>query len=419
MRVGFLVNRFPKVSETFVINAVRAAMLAGEEAVVFARRTGIPGELQQPGIAELGLLQRTRYLNMPVSKFERVLRVPSLLRGARDRAPLVRALDVLHYRRRALNLSLLYAAAGVLSRPEVDILHVQFGTLVPLMVALRRIGAVPETTRLVVSIRGADISRYLRRNPAMYDGAMDMVDRWLPVSRYFADRLVALGAPPQRVEVLHSGIHVAATPYRAPVRADREVPHVVMVGRLVEKKGFGPTLEALARVAGSGVEFRVSLVGDGPLRGELEESCERLGLSGQVTFLGARTQEEVMALLAQAHLFAAPSVTGRDGDEEGIPTTLMEAMAVGLPVVATRHAGIPELVEDGVCGLLVGERDVDALAGALRTLLADPRRGVEMGAAGRARVASRFDAAVTDARTVDLYRELIYGPGLERLTLAS
>jgi colanic acid/amylovoran biosynthesis glycosyltransferase len=167
------------------------------------------------------------------------------------------------------------------------------------------------------------------------------------------------------------------------------------------------------------VDFRVSLVGDGPLRGELEESCERLGLSGRVSFLGARTQDEVMALLARAHLFAAPSVTGRDGDEEGIPTTLMEAMAVGLPVVATRHAGIPELVEDGVSGLLVGERDVDALAGALRTVLADPRRGVEMGAAGRARVASRFDAAATDARTVDLYRELIYGPGLERLTLAN
>ena len=318
MRVGFLANHFPKVSETFVIASIGAAINAGHEVAVFARRTGDPDVMQQAGVSELGLLDKTLYLNAPSRKVDRLCRVPSLFWQARYRVPVLRALNVRRYGRQAMSLNLAYAAAGVLSAPPVDVLHAQFGTLVPLLVTLRRLGAIPESTGLIVSIRGADISRYLRQDPQMYDEAFGIVDRWLSVSRYFAERLVSVGAPRERVQVIHSGIDVLSIPFTSPHRTTDGVPHLVMVGRLVEKKGFGTALEALARVAVEGLEFRVTVVGDGPLRSQLERRTQILGLAPRVSFVGPRHREEVLSLLATGDVFAAPSLTAEDGDEEGI-----------------------------------------------------------------------------------------------------
>jgi colanic acid/amylovoran biosynthesis glycosyltransferase len=136
---------------------------------------------------------------------------------------------------------------------------------------------------------------------------------------------------------------------------------------------------------------------------------ETLRVGDRVQFLGSKTREEVAELLAAAHLLLAPSVTAADGDQEGIPNTLKEAMAAGLPVVSTLHSGIPELVEDGRSGFLVPERDSEALADRVGWLVDRPDSWPDMGRAGRSRVEAEYDIAKLSIRLVELYQSVLEG----------
>jgi glycosyltransferase involved in cell wall biosynthesis len=158
-------------------------------------------------------------------------------------------------------------------------------------------------------------------------------------------------------------------------------------------------------LAQRGRDVGCRIVGEGPLRDALAERIERNGLAGRVTLEGALPHATVIEAYATASVFALPCVTASDGDRDGIPNVILEAMAMGLPVVSTRHSGIPEVVEDGVTGLLVSPGDVEGLADALATLLDDPERRAELGRAGRRRVASEFDARTNVQRLVEEFVE--------------
>ncbi|MBM4364410.1 MAG: glycosyltransferase, partial [Deltaproteobacteria bacterium] len=167
---------------------------------------------------------------------------------------------------------------------------------------------------------------------------------------------------------------------------------IASVCRLTEKKGIDVGLRALSRAAKRGVRFEYHLVGDGPGRAELERLRDELGLAGVTTLYGARTREEIRTLLARCHLFLAPSVTAADGDEEGTPVAIMEAMASGLPVLSTVHSGIPEMIEDGVSGALVPERDDAALAESIVRLASAPSEWPALARRARQAIEERYDA---------------------------
>jgi glycosyltransferase involved in cell wall biosynthesis len=191
-----------------------------------------------------------------------------------------------------------------------------------------------------------------------------------------------------RLHVVHCGIDAALY---ARDSAPAPGAHVVFTGRLAAMKGVPvlfAALDDLRDIPG----LRVTLIGDGPDRAALEAEVAARGLSEVVTFAGYRDQAGVAAMLRTADLFVLPSFA------EGLPVVLMEAMATGVPVVSTRIAGIPELVEDGVSGLLVPAGNVAALAGAMRAVLSDPDRARAMGQAGQARVRLRHDSATEAAR---------------------
>ena len=149
------------------------------------------------------------------------------------------------------------------------------------------------------------------------------------------------------------------------------------------------------------VEYRI--IGDGPLRPELSRLIQGANAGEQIKLLGWRTQEDIVKLMQEAHIFLAPSITSSTGDQEGIPVVLMEAMAQGLPVVSTWHSGIPELVQDGISGLLAPERDSDALAAKLDYLLTHHERWAPMGQAGRAYVQQFYDINLLNDQLVTLY----------------
>jgi glycosyltransferase involved in cell wall biosynthesis len=219
-------------------------------------------------------------------------------------------------------------------------------------------------------------------------------------NRRLLRELAPEGAP---IHVVHCGVDTdfyRSAPHTAPrtgaVRA-------LCVASLREVKGHRVLLEALAEGAGRLDRIELDLVGDGPLRSELEDRVERLGLSARVRFHGDLTEHAVVEMLEAADIFVLPSVVERNGDTEGIPVALMEAMAAGVPVVASRLTGVPELVHDGETGLLAEPGDVSGLADRLAELLAEPHAAVARAALGRYLVEREFSLASSAAHLAMLF----------------
>ena len=248
------------------------------------------------------------------------------------------------------------------------------------MLALARALRLP----LITHLRGYDVtltraaliasgrpswSRYaLQRGRLMRDGTL-----FLAVSEALRKQAIALGYPEARTRTHYNGVDLDRF---QPGRRPREPGTVLHVGRLVEKKGTAGLIAALAGMSGA----RLVVIGEGPLRAQLQRQAGALGVKAQ--FLGAQPADEVATWMRRAALLAAPSVTARDGDAEGLPNVIVEGAACGIPVVATRHSGIPEAVEDGATGFLVREGDPAGLAARIGALLGSGRPQARHGLRG-------------------------------------
>lgn len=210
---------------------------------------------------------------------------------------------------------------------------------------------------------------------------------------------LATGTP---VTVVPCGIDVAAYPFRERTLPAAGPVRALCVASLQEYKGHRVLLDALGRGRPELARLELELIGHGPLRAELERQADALGIAHRVRFAGPRTESEVRDALDRADLFVLPSVVARDGQMEGLPVALMEALACGLPTVSTDLSGIPEIVQPGVTGLLATPGDPDALADALAATLADPAATAERARAGRALVERAFDAAASVTSLADL-----------------
>ncbi len=262
---------------------------------------------------------------------------------------------------------------------------------------------------VVVSFHGADAQvdlekpAHLSRTRRMLELATLLLVR----SQSLADRLAALGAPPQKIRVHRTGIPLDEIPF-----APRAAPvdgawHCVQACRLIAKKGVATSLRAFAEFARPFPGATFTIAGEGPLLQDLRALSGTLGIADRVTFAGFLGQVKLRELYAASHFFLHPSELGPDGDQEGIPNSLLEAMASGLPALATRHGGIPEAIDDGETGLLVAERDHAALARAMLALASDPVRYAQMGATASASVRRKFDL-VEQARLLErFYREAL------------
>ncbi|MEM7675467.1 MAG: glycosyltransferase [Myxococcota bacterium] len=274
-----------------------------------------------------------------------------------------------------------------------DVLHAHFGTGGVYGLAYQAAFNLP----LVVTFHGHEVpllssSRRYRPEYLPYwllsKPLLRRADLMLVVSPLFVDELIRLGAPPERVRLFNLGTTIPDLPPPAP----RAAPHrVLMIGRFVEKKGMTYGIQAFAKALTEGVQARLSLAGDGPLRPVYEALIAELGIGDQVDFLGVLTHDEVGRELERTDVLLVPSVTSQDGNTEGAPTVIKEAGARYVPVVATKHGGIPSQIDEGESGFLVPERDVDALANRLQILLNTPALRASMGRAARAVMNERFN----------------------------
>jgi colanic acid/amylovoran biosynthesis glycosyltransferase len=404
MKIAFFLNEFPALSQPFVLNQITGMIDRGHEVDIYAM-SRFEAEKRHPQIESYGLLEKTRFFSdVPARYRDRLRKAVGLIlsRGLWRRPGLmVRSILAVKNGRMGINLRLLHRVLALADRGRYDVIHCQFGTLGPLALELKELGATDGA--VVTSFRGYDITKVLASDPSHYDLLFRYGALFLPVSKSLADKLRAAGCPSDRTRILHSGIDCSRFRFAERCKRRDEPMRLLGIGRFVAKKGWSDAIEAVAAARKAGRDIQFTLVGDGELRHQIEDKIAACQIQDAVTLCGWRDHDEITRLLDESHVLIAPSVTAEDGDQEGIPNVLKEAMATGMPVLSTWHSGIPELVEDGMTGYLVPERDVAALSDRLISLCDHPERWAEMGRNARKKIEAEFDTAKINEYLESLY----------------
>jgi glycosyltransferase involved in cell wall biosynthesis len=286
----------------------------------------------------------------------------------------------------------------------IDHLHVHFATDSAIVAALARELGGPGYS---VTLHAKDIYRdgvSFARMERILCGAEFAVTVCDANVRHLAARLSPRAMA--KVRRLYNGIDLARFAAAAS-DAPRDANHVIAVGRLVEKKGLGALVHAALILGRRGVPARVTIAGDGDQRAALESSIRQLGLANRVRLVGSLDQAGIRELMASATVFCLPCVVGADGNQDALPTVLLEAMASGLPAISTPVGGIPEILDDGRAGVLVAPGDAEATANAIEELLGSPARREELARAGRRRTELLFDRDVNTGVLAGWIREAI------------
>ncbi len=392
MRILYLLNTYPRPSHSFVRREIRALERQGHEVLRVAMRPP-PERLADPADREEAA--QTRYVLGPGAAWR--LAGAVLRQGVRAPGRLVAAGRLAFRAWRAAGRGaarhLVYLAeachvAALCRAEDVRHLHAHFGTNPATVAMLVRALGGP---RFSFTVHGPE--EFDRPEALMLGEKVARAAFAVTVSSFGRSQLCRWAAPADwaKIHVVHCGIEPGAFPAVADLPYGP--PRVVAIGRMAEQKGHLVLIEALARLQARGTELRLVLVGDGEMRGTVENAIRAHGLEGRVELPGWLDEAGVRAALDGAHALVLPSFA------EGLPMVVMEAMAAGRPVIATWIAGIPELVQDGETGWLVPAGDAGALADALAELAATPAAGLRaMGKAGRARALARHDADAEAAK---------------------
>ncbi len=294
--------------------------------------------------------------------------------------------------------------AETLEEIAASVLHVYFGHIGVHLLPLLEISPVP----IIVSFHGADAQ--LNTQGAYYAAcARRVLERAKLVfarSESLLERLAEFGCNPRKLRLHRTGLPLEEIDFHARNPAQRGAWHFVQACRLIEKKGLATTMRAFAAFRQQFPDSTLTVAGEGPLRAALGGMARELRIAEHVRFTGFLSQPDLRALFAASHIFLHPSETAGEGDQEGVPNAMLEAMASGLPVIATRHGGIPEAVEDQVSGLLVKEREHAAVTAAMLRLTREPALYTSMGAVASQRVREKFDLHKQTRLLEELYAEV-------------
>jgi glycosyltransferase involved in cell wall biosynthesis len=382
---------YPRFSETFIVNEILAHEAAGLHVEIVSLRSPVDGRFHED---HARVRAHVTYLSPGEPKATRLW---ELVHGTAARFPEVWSLLAREPDVKLADLCQALQLAPLLVDRGIEVMHAHFGSVATTVARLAsELTGIPYIFTAHAKdiyheeVDDDDLTRKLAAAAAT-----------ITVSDYnLAHLRTGHGSAASRAVRIYNGLPLDKFPYRPPAGRNR---HIVAVGRLVEKKGFDVLVEACAILRDGGEAFTCEIVGAGPEEDALRTRIRRHNLEDQVHLTGPKAQGAVIELVQRGAVFAAPCIVGQDGNRDGLPTVLLEAMALGTPCVATDVTGIPELVEDGVTGLLVAQHDSAGLATALRRLLDDPALGVRLAAAARARIEADFDAARNTARLRALY----------------
>jgi colanic acid/amylovoran biosynthesis glycosyltransferase len=416
MKIAFIVHKFPVISETFILNQITGLICRGHEVHIYGYSPDDTAKFH-PDVEKYDLLKYTFYApNIPHNKLWRLIKGLWLIITNFYKAPLVilRSLNFFKYHNHAASLRILYSIIPMLDAEPYDIIHCQFGIQGNEGMIYREIGAIKG--KLITSFRGYDISWYVKEyGEKVYNKLFVKGDFFLANCEFFRQRAIQLGCDEKKIIVHGSGIDCSRFSFRArqPL-ADGKIL-IATTGRLIEKKGIEYAIRAVAKVLKTFPNLEYNIIGDGELKAHLQQVIVELGVAEKVKLLGWKNQQEIIQIIDQTHIFIASSITAKDGNQDAPVNTLKESMAMGLPVIATQHGGIPELVQEGISGFLVPERDADAIADKLTYLIEHPELWEQMGKAGRAYVEKHYDTNRLNDELVKIYQRVI----MDNLQLSS
>ena len=393
LRIGYVVKRYPRYSETFIVTEILAHEEAGLEIEIFSLYPPVDSHFQD-------LLARVRapvtYLPPAEGRFSRFW---DALREAANDAPAIWSELASASGEEARTVFFAALVAGEARRKGIRHLHSHFATEATAVARLAaRIGGLSYSfTAHAKDIYHENVRpEEMRLKLRDASGVITVSDYNLT---YLSERY---GEDASRVRRIYNGIDLERFPYEEPANRPRRI---VFVGRLVEKKGLPDLIDACAILAARGVACECRIIGSGEIEASLRDRIDLMGIQDTVKLLGPRPQMEVIRSIREASVVAAPCVIGADGNRDGLPTVLLEAMALGTPCVSTDVTGIPEAIRHGETGIIVPQRNPEALADALGRLLDDPGLRVGLAANARSLIESRFDVRRNTALSRDFLRE--------------
>jgi colanic acid/amylovoran biosynthesis glycosyltransferase len=391
LRVAYVVKMYPRFSETFIVNEVLAHEAAGQSIEIFSLRSPADGRFHEDYAR----------VQAPVTYVPhgepKATRLWDLLRVTGRRFPLVWPLVADEPDLSMADLCQAMHLAPLLVDRGIDVIHAHFASVATSVARLAsKLTGIPFVFTAHAKdiyheeVDDNDLARKLRDAAAV-----------ITVSDFNLTHLQSTyGHAAASTVRVFNGLPLAKFPFAAAAHTSR---HIVAVGRLVEKKGFDVLVDACAELRARGAEFTCDIAGSGPEETALRAQIERLGLADRVRLVGPLPQSGVIDLVRRGAVFAAPCVVGKDGNRDGLPTVLLEAMAMGTPCVSTDVTGIPELIAHGETGLLAPQGDARGLADALAQLLNDPALGAQLAANGRGRIETDFNVERSTAALRAIY----------------
>lgn len=394
MKLAFIVDSFPTLSETFVLNQITGLIDLGHDVYIFAGSR--PKENSCiPELTNYQLKNKIIYHNdKPKNIFLRYLSAIGILIKLFPKgiAPLVTSLSFSIYKENALSLAYFYKAQAFLQHQPFDAVICHFGQNGNLAVTLKELGAIHG--KIITFFHGADLSKRLNvQEPTFYHDLISKGDIFLPISHFWQEKLIELGFSKKRIMIHKMGIDLKKFTFHQH-KLNPDKINILSIGRLVEKKGFQYSIEAITNLIQQGHAIKYTIIGDGPLKESLAQLISNLKMTEHIILLGSQPHETIKEYIQQSDLLLAPSVTATNGDQEGIPVVLMEAMASGLPVLSTYHSGIPELINDGITGFLVEENKPDQIAKKIKELITDHSKLEDISLAARDFIKNNHDIIV-------------------------
>lgn len=409
MRIAFVLGAFPALSETFVINQITGLIDRGHDVDIYAVHPRREEHVHQV-VKEYDLTSRVRYDYVASSPARRLLKAVELLARSSPEQLRVRlkSLDAVSFGNYASRLRLICATAAFDRKQNYDIIYCHFGPNGVKGSFLRKIGAL--SGKLVVVLHGTDVMVVPdQMDRRCYEEALAGADLLMPISPRWNHLLLNMGCDARKI-ITHS-MGIDCQKYQPlPERKQSTDINIISVARLVEKKGLELGIRAFARLHREKPNVRYTIVGDGPLLGELKNVARQEKVEQFVTFKGALPENELIPLLQSSQFMLCPSLKAADGDIEGVPVAIMEALACELAVVATDHSGIGELIEHGVTGMLSNERDLDDIYGCLRSIADDPESANRLGRNGREGVCRKHDINLLNNRLAEILTALCHAP---------
>ena len=362
MKVAFFLSKFPVSSETFVLNQINGLIALGVDVNIFALNKGNLNPAD-PLVSHHDLLNKTTYLLKEGggdSKYKKIITRLVSVAKLFVNLQLVSKLFKARYKNSNKGMVLPVVVSRIKDQLVADIVIAHFGPIGVFAQNLQSLGKLDG--KIMTVFHGYDISMksVLEQYKFDYQKLFNESAGVLPISNLWADKLIGMGCPENKVFVNRMGINLTDFSFKQGETSSRL--KLVSVARLIEKKGLFDAITAMSLLKKAQIDFRYKIIGDGPLEEKLKNYIIDLGLEDCVELVGFLPQEKVREVLKETDIFLLPSITAASGDMEGIPVALMESMAMGITTVSTYHSGIPELIENEVSGFLVPERAPKELA---------------------------------------------------------